>query len=150
MDGGLDLVISQRLGWAVEGRVRERLMAEHEGELPVGQAFIVPTDDATWPWLIFAPTMRVPMSVETTAHAYLAMRASLRAIREHNATHPQPIRSILCSGLGTGNGKMPPERCARQMRHAYDVCAHGRVLKKGGLAGAVREHMRLIDYDMDA
>ena len=54
---------------------------------------------------------------------------------------------MLCSGLGTGNGKMPAAQCARQMRYAYQVCVHGMVLKAGGLAGAARNHMWLVDYD---
>ena len=146
MDGGLDLVISQHLGWGVEDRVRAVLMAEHEGELPVGQAFIVPTDNARHPWLVFAPTMRVPMNVAKTAHAFLAMRAILRAVRLHSAAHPL-IRSVLCPGLGTGNGCMPPKRCAKQMRQAYAVCVQGEVLRKGGLAGAARQHMWLVDAE---
>ena len=148
MDGGLDLHLSQHFGWHIEDRVREVLFEHYDGELPVGQAIIVPTDHEQVPWLVSAPTMRVPMSVDDTANAYLAFRGVLRAIREHNAAHPQkPITSVACAGLGTGTGFMPAERCAKQMRHAYDVCVLGQVLRKGGLAEAARNHMRLIDYD---
>jgi len=148
MDGGLDLVLSEHFGWQMEHNVRERLLAEFDGELPVGQAIIVPTEHEQIQWLISAPTMRVPMSVEHTTNAYLAFRAILRAIRTHNTTYPdQPIRSVACPGLGTGEGRMPAHRCAKQMRHAYDVCVLGKILKKGGLAAAVRNHMSLIDHN---
>ena len=148
MDGGLDLVLSQRLGWHVERRARERILSEHDGELPVGLALIVPTDRDDFPFLVCAPTMRVPMDVSDTANAHLAFRAILRAVRDHNAhADLRPIRSVRCAGLGTGNGLMPPQRCARQMRHAYEVVAHQRPLSRGGLAAAVLEHMHLIDHD---
>jgi len=147
MDGGLDLLLSEHFGWHLEDRVRELLLAEHDGELPVGEAVIVPTDHPQVPWLVSAPTMRVPMTVADTANAYLAFRGTLRAIRAHNRAHPtRPIASVACAGLGTGTGFMPPERCAKQMRHAYDVCVLGHALTKGGLAAAARNHMDLIDY----
>lgn len=148
MDGGLDLKISERFGWALEGRVRQRLLDEHDGELPVGQAILAPTEDDHIPWLISAPTMRVPMRVDTTANAYLAFRAILRLVRAHNLAHPDtPLRTISCPGLGTGEGRMPPHLCARQMRRAYDACALGRPLTRGGLAAAARDHMDLVGYE---
>lgn len=147
MDGGLDLVLSQYFGWQLEEQVRQRILDDFDGELPVGQAIVVPTNHEQIPWLISAPTMRVPMNVEHTAHAHLAFRGILRAVRAHNAQHPDsPINSVVCPGLGTGEGRMPESRCAKQMRHAYNVCVHGEVLKKGGLAAAVRDHMMLVDY----
>ena len=41
---------------------------------------------------------------------------------------------------------MPPKRCAKQMRQAYAVCVQGEVLR-GGLAGAARQHMWLVDAE---
>jgi len=114
MDGGLDLAIRHELGFQVQSRAQELIVAAHHGELPVGAAEIVATDDARWPWLIVAPTMRVPESVGQTVNAYLAFRAALLAIRRHDA----PIRSLVCCGLGTGIGGMEPRRCAVQMRLA--------------------------------
>lgn len=148
MDGGLDLVYSQFFGWNVEARVRRELLKHHDGELAVGQAVIVETDHERFPWLISAPTMRVPMNVAETTNAMLAFRAVLRAARLHNQVDPdRPIRSIVCPGLGTGEGRMPASRCARQMRYAWDVVADGRVELRGGLAGAVRNHMFLLEQE---
>jgi O-acetyl-ADP-ribose deacetylase (regulator of RNase III) len=144
MDGGLDLIYSQHFGWDLEKRVRTRLLADYDGELPVGQAIVVPTLREDVPFLICAPTMRVPMNVSTTVNAYLAFRAALIAVREHNRTSDRRIESILCPGLGTGEGRMPHERCARQMRIAYDAIVDGQVETLGGLAGAVRNHMALV------
>ena len=32
------------------------------------------------------------------------------------------IKSVLCPGLGTSGGQMSFEKCARQMKIAYEVC----------------------------
>jgi O-acetyl-ADP-ribose deacetylase (regulator of RNase III) len=121
MDGGLDLAIRNRLGRAVETAVRERIRAEHHGELPVGSAEIVATEHPVWPYLVCAPTMRVPENISGTLNAYLAFRAALLAVRRHNQRSPeQAIASLVCPGLGTGVGRLDPGRCAVQMRTAYE------------------------------
>ena len=140
MDGGFDLKISQKLGWEVEGRVRAQILEHHDGELPVGSAVIVETGYAELPLLICAPTMRVPMDVSKTVNAYLAFRGVLRAVAQRG-----DISSIACPGLGTGEGRMPVERCAAQMRYAYDVVVRRQLETQGGLAGAVRNHMWLLE-----
>lgn len=147
MDGGIDLVYSQRFGWDVETRLRARLLSEWHGELPVGNAVVVPiTEGHGFRWLISAPTMRVPSQVADTANAFLAFRAALRAVAAHNQSgSADVIGSVACPGLCTGEGRMPPERCARQMRRAYDVVIEGQVLTLGGLAGAVRDHIALVE-----
>jgi O-acetyl-ADP-ribose deacetylase (regulator of RNase III) len=120
MDGGIDAAIRDVLGPSIELRVREMLVERHHGELHVGGAEIVHTGHARWPLLIFAPTVRVPDEVSRTVNAYVAFRAVLLAARRHNASRPEvPIHSLLCPGLCTGVGAMPPRRCAAQMRVAY-------------------------------
>lgn len=147
MDGSLDLKISQTLGWHIEKRVREVLINEYYGELAVGQAIIVPTDHIQFPYLISAPTMRVPMDVSKTVNAYLAFRAILQTAEYFNQQHGNPIQSIACSGLGTGEGKMPAKLCAKQMRMAYEVVINKKMLTQGGLANAVKQHMDLLSLD---
>lgn len=141
MDGGIDLAYSEHFGWALESRLRARLLAEHDGELPVGQAVIVPTENTAIPFLISAPTMRVPMNVADTTHAYLAFRAVLIAVRDHTGA---PIQRVLCPGLGTGEGRMPFARCARQMRTAWTRIVEGELETRGGLAGAVEGQLELV------
>jgi O-acetyl-ADP-ribose deacetylase (regulator of RNase III) len=119
MDGGIDAVYTYQLGPQVQERLRSLLAEHHGGELPVGQAVLVPTGREEIPWCISAPTMRVPADVSETVNAYLALRAALRAVLAHNAAGGQPIRSVLCPGLGTAVGHMPPARCARQMKEAW-------------------------------
>jgi O-acetyl-ADP-ribose deacetylase (regulator of RNase III) len=147
MDGGIDLVYSQFFGWEVEDRLRAIILEKYDGEIPVGQAEIVPTAHKTIPFLISAPTMRVPMNVANTAHAYLSFRAALCAVRAWNQKKQEgvgTIKSILCPGLCTGEGRMSFERSARQMRAAYDNIVMRQIEIKGGLAQAARNHIYLV------
>jgi O-acetyl-ADP-ribose deacetylase (regulator of RNase III) len=120
MDGGIDLVYSRRFGWGLQTRLQQKIQDERDGELVVGDALIVPTEDPEFPFLVSAPTMRVPMAVPETMNAYLAFRAAILAIQGHNKANTVPIRSVLCPGLATAIGRMPPSRCAVQMRVAWD------------------------------
>lgn len=144
MDGGLDLKYSQFFGWELERRLRNLLLTEHYGELPVGQAVIIETGHPAIRYLISAPTMRVPMNVAETVNAYLAFRAIIQATKAFNQTAREPIAYILYPGLATGEGRMTPERCAFQMAQAYRICMLGELETMGGLAGAVRGQLELL------
>ena len=50
---------------------------------------------------------------------------SCSQVKEYNATHQEPIGSVLCPGLGTAVGRMPFQRCASQMKIAYEACELG-------------------------
>ncbi|GMU08488.1 macro domain-containing protein [Corallococcus caeni] len=143
MDGGIDAVYTYQLGPQVQERLRELLAKDHGGELPVGQAVLVPTGRPEIPWCISAPTMRVPADVSDTVNAYLAFRAALRAVLAHNATAKTPIRTMLCPGLATAVGRMPPERCARQMKEAWVRTVMGRPSIPHSLRQAAEDDFRL-------
>ena len=59
MRGGIDALYSRAFP-EVEQNVRSGVLAYHGGELPVGEALIVPTGEAAPEWMISAPTMREP------------------------------------------------------------------------------------------
>lgn len=73
MDGGLDYALSERFGWDLEKRLQQLIKALPEGELLVGQAMVIETGDKTVPFLISAPTMRIPtnFNIDTSVNAYL-------------------------------------------------------------------------------
>jgi O-acetyl-ADP-ribose deacetylase (regulator of RNase III) len=130
MDGGIDLRISEYLGWHVQDRLQQKIEKEHHGELLIGQSIVVPTDHEVFTHCICCPTMRVPMDVSNTPNAYLAMRAVILAIRSYTEENfntlygqyldpPSPIHSVNISGFCTHTGKMSPEDCAHQMFEAY-------------------------------
>ncbi len=125
MRGGIDSVYADTFP-AIEQRVRSAVLATHGGELPVGEALIVPTGAAAPAWLISAPTMREPSTVlpPDTVHPYLAARAVFRLWREGVLDDGTPVRAavtkIAMPGLGTGVGRVDPKICARQVAAAWD------------------------------
>lgn len=74
-------------------------------------------------YAVYAPVMRVPLHVEETVNAYLALRAAIKAIKLHNSEHSEDetISSVLCPALCDGFGSMPPGRIALQMKAAYEA-----------------------------
>lgn len=116
MDGGLDYALSERFGWDVEKRLQKQIKALPEGELLVGQAILMETGDVDVPFLISAPTMRIPtnFNIDTSVNAYLAMKAILIKAKSDDR-----ISSVAVPGLYTGVGRMQPVIAARQMFQAY-------------------------------
>jgi len=138
MDGGIDGVYTNYFGSGLQKRLQDILVKYHHGELPVGQTQLVSIPEGEskgFKYMICAPTMRVPSVIDQSVNAYLAFRATLRLVQTHNRAISSAlekgledklngarlIESILCPGLGTAVGKMPHDRCAKQMRLAYDV-----------------------------
>ena len=144
MDGGIDLVYSQLFGYQLESRLQALLQEQYFGERPVGQALVLPTEHAFIPFLVSAPTMRVPASIARSLNVYLAFRAALIAVLKHNARSSHPISTLLVPGLGTGVGEMPPERAARQMKAAYDAVIKGKAGKSRNLGQIWGEHQDLL------
>lgn len=116
MDGGIDYAISEKLGWSLQDKLQEKIRALPMGELLIGQTLILETGSEEIPFLISAPTMRVPMSfnIASSVNAYLAMKAILIAA----TTHPH-MKKVAIPGLCTGVGRMPYEISAKQMYRAY-------------------------------
>ena len=117
MDGGLDYALSERFGWDLQVRVQAAIGARPLKELLVGEAMVLPTLDSTTPWLIVAPSMRVPMQLRQSINPYLAMKASLLAALGHSKL--PAIGTVAIPGLGTGCGRMAASTAARQMWAAY-------------------------------
>jgi O-acetyl-ADP-ribose deacetylase (regulator of RNase III) len=144
MDGGIDLAYLRFFGWELQDRLQDLLREEHFGELPVGQAVVVETGNGTIPYLISAPTMRMPGNVSQTANAYLAFRATLLAILGHNKVATRSIETVLVPGLGTGIGEIPAARAARQMRMAYRAVVEGHGKRERNPGTLWSEHQQLL------
>jgi O-acetyl-ADP-ribose deacetylase (regulator of RNase III) len=128
MDGGIDAVYMDYFGSNIQLKVRRQILDYHHGELLVGAADIVETDDDKIPYLIAAPTMRVPMVLYNSVNAYIAARAvfilvtkgiftSGRNIGQNVSEH---IKTVAMPGLGTGVGNIAPKVCAHQVRSAIN------------------------------
>ena len=120
MDGGIDLRYTIYFGLDLQKSLQNKIRSDFYGELPVGLATIVETNNAKIKYLISCPTMRVPEDVSNTVNAYLAFRAGLTEAINFNRNNSDKITSILCPGLGTSSGMMPKTICAIQMKYAYD------------------------------
>ena len=119
MDGGIDLIYRNMFGLAIETDVMTVIRRCWGGALPVGQAEILHTLDRNTPFLIVAPTVTFAgQDVSTTENAYLAFKAVLVAVTEENRRGIS-IDVVVCPGLCTGSGRMPPHIAAGQMRLAY-------------------------------
>jgi O-acetyl-ADP-ribose deacetylase (regulator of RNase III) len=151
MDGGIDRFYSHHFGREVQDRLQELIRSRHHGELLVGSAEIVETGHPRIPFLIAAPTMRVPMILRDTVNPYLAARAALLLIRRGavpaGAFADQPVASIVSTvafpGLGTGVGRVEPNTCARQMRTAIEEVILGAGSFPRTWAEAQEQHQRL-------
>ncbi len=114
MDGGFDLALVNYFGHELMERMQDKIKTEYAGEQPVGTCLIVETGNKKHPYLAHTPTMRVPRIIREYDTVYNAMRAMLLTVRKYS-----DIKTVLCTGLGTTTGKVPPTIAARQMYLAY-------------------------------
>lgn len=148
MDGGIDALYVDRFGVEVQTRLRRLILDRHHGELLVGGAEVVETGDPAQPYLIAAPTMRVPMVLgPETVTPYLATRAVLLLAKHGTFAAGERLsdrlRTIAFPGMGTGVGRVPAEICARQMRAAVDEFLLDGYRMPKSWAEASERHQRL-------
>jgi O-acetyl-ADP-ribose deacetylase (regulator of RNase III) len=129
MDAGIDKLICEHFGVKIEQNLQRIIKKEYYGELVVGNAIIIKTNNEKIPYFISAPTMRAPMRLGESVNPYLAVRAVFIAIIEHNShikNRKKRISSVIIPGMGIGTGKMPREIVAKQMKEAYDSIILGK------------------------
>jgi O-acetyl-ADP-ribose deacetylase (regulator of RNase III) len=148
MDGGIDMAISEYFGWHVQDRLQEIIRQKHHGELLVGAAEIVATDHAQIPYMISAPTMRVPMILQDTVSVYLAIRAVLLLVKfgtfEDGTAIADRVKTVAFPGMGTGVGKLSPEIFARQMKEAIEEVIEEKHKFPGSLWDATFRHQQMV------
>jgi len=128
MDGGIDATYRAHFGQEIEERVKRMIAERHHGELLVGAADLVETGNRRIPYLVVAPTMRVPMVLADSVNAYLAARGVFLLLKHGRFSSgfdcglpiSDKIQRVAFPGLGTGVGQMCPNTCARQVRTAMD------------------------------
>jgi O-acetyl-ADP-ribose deacetylase (regulator of RNase III) len=119
MTAGIDAAVVRYFGQSLMDRVQHRIMDEFFGEQPVGTAFVMPTGNSSIPFLVHAPTMRVPGNIAGTDKVYNATWAALLAIHAHNQASDRTIAVAALPAMGTGFGGVPYDEAARQMSAAY-------------------------------
>ena len=151
MDGGIDALYLKRFGSDLQEKVQAMIRGTHGGELMVGNADIVETGDSTVPFLIVAPTMRVPMVLRDTVNPYLAARAVFRLVRQGVFGHGRHsgrsvgelIHRVALPGLGTGVGQVSPNVCAHQVAQAIEDVLLERYSMPRTWAEASERHQQL-------
>jgi O-acetyl-ADP-ribose deacetylase (regulator of RNase III) len=119
MTAGIDAAVVRFFGEQLMEHVQLHIMDRYLGEQPVGTAFVEPTGHAHYPFLVHAPTMRVPGGIDGTDNVYRATWAALVAIHLHNVTADRKIETVALPAMGTGFGRVPFDEAARQMAVAY-------------------------------
>jgi O-acetyl-ADP-ribose deacetylase (regulator of RNase III) len=119
MSAGIDAAVVRYFGVDLMLRVQHRILDQFFGEQPVGTAFVLATDHADVPFLVHAPTMRVPGSIDGTDKVYAATWSALLAVHWHNLASDRKIEVLAFPAMGTGFGGVPFDEAARQMAVAY-------------------------------
>ena len=99
---GAGIPYSQHFGWQVQERLQSLIRDKHHGELLIGTAEIVETDNLRVPFLIAAPTMRVPMKLQDTVNA----RPGLHRVKLRLASRIAPRQPRGGKRCGHSGGKM--------------------------------------------
>lgn len=119
MTAGIDAAVVARFGERLMQQVQQRIRDEYFGEQPVGTAFLAATCDPDLPFVVHAPAMRVPGSIEGTDKVYAATWAALLAVQAHNRAAERRIEVVAFPAMGTGFGGVAFDEAARQMAVAY-------------------------------
>lgn len=119
MTAGIDAAVVRRFGEKFMRRVQHRIMDRYFGEQPIGTAFVVETGDASLPFIMHAPTMRVPGNIDGTDKVYSATWAALLEAQAHSGNSERRIETIAFPAMGTGFGGVPFDEAARQMAAAW-------------------------------
>ncbi|AWM41043.1 RNase III inhibitor [Gemmata obscuriglobus] len=119
MTAGIDAAVVRFFGEELMARVQHRILNDYFGEQPIGTAFVLETGHASLPFLVHAPTMRVPGNIDGTDKVYCATWAALLAVQAYNNANGHRIETVAFPAMGTGFGGVPFDETARQMAAAW-------------------------------
>lgn len=115
LSGGVDLAIKNFFGKQIEDNLQKCIFNDFSGELTVGQSLIMPTLHNGIKLLAYSPTMRIPKSIFNTDIPYTTTLSTLNVIKKKQKDENIIIDTVIFPGLGTGTGKVPYEKAAKQM-----------------------------------
>lgn len=147
MDGGIDRAYSEHFGWDLQHSLQLEIAALPFGELPVGQALVIQTRKVPpgIPFLISAPTMRVPRAIDDPYDIVRATRAAVRAAMDYEGAglRRYPIASIAMPGMGSGSGRVNPQVAVMAMRAGIEAARSAKVAFPTDLRDAHQRHHAL-------
>ncbi len=149
MDEGVDLSYAEHFGEDLPKRLQALIKRRYHGEMLIGQADIIPTNNPGIPWLISAPVMRIPMPLpRDTVNPYLAMRGILHLWKfgsfENGEKVSDHIESIVVPGMGMTVGKVPANLFAVQAAMAIEEVLLDRPAPLDNWAGVIRHCKHLL------
>lgn len=122
LDSGLDGMFSRRFGARLQRALQEQIACEWAGELPVGDAVIVPTGEFALPFLVAAPATRLPGTITAEPNMYLSLLAALRAVDNWNNLDEGPfMECVLLPDMSRYLPGWTAERLSFQLRSALDA-----------------------------
>jgi len=119
MTAGIDAAVVGFHGESLMHRIQDRIRDEFLGEQPIGTAMLQETGNREYPYVVHAPTMRVPGSIDSTDKVYVATWAALLCVYQAKSRQQLPIQSVVFPAMGAGFGGVPFDEVARQMAAAY-------------------------------
>ncbi len=123
LSGGIDKIYYNLLGKKeFQKRVIDCIRTNCYGEVHVGDAVVIPIDNAeTNPkYMILAPTMVVPTSLQSSRNPYLFMRAAIKYIRKIRDNLLGKKIKVLCPIPCIGVGSMNHKIVAKQIKIAIE------------------------------
>jgi O-acetyl-ADP-ribose deacetylase (regulator of RNase III) len=120
MDGGFDAALINFYGQSLQDAVQWEILTYHQGEQLVGTSRAIEIPNHPGKNLLHTPTMRCPKMIwgDVVYCAMFAMLNEALSLWSMEYRRDETL-TILCPGLGTGAGNVPPEEASRQMHLAW-------------------------------
>lgn len=151
MDGGIDAVYMEMFN-GIEEKVQTEIKTHNlhtalkRYYIPIGSSLIVDVGDVNNnQTLISAPTMWLPRDVSKTRNAYWAFRSILCLLDKVNKHRKNKITTVICPGLCTGCGFMPPNISATQILSALT----DHLSNTSPYPDTVPQHKTAVIYEID-
>ena len=128
LDAGIDGAFARRFGRRLQRALQERIGLDFEGEMPVGDAIVLPTGDLSLPFVVAAPASQFPSAIATEPLLYRSLIAAFRAIDAWNVIEEgPPIERIILPDVAQACAGWEVDRLAPQVRRAIEVWQQSRL-----------------------
>lgn len=128
LDAGIDGAFARRFGRRLQRALQERIGLDFDGEMPVGEALVLPTGDLSMPFVVAAPASQFPSAIATEPLLYRSLIAAFRAIDAWNVVEEgPPIERVIMPDVAQACAGWEIDRLAPQVRRAIEVWQQSRI-----------------------
>jgi O-acetyl-ADP-ribose deacetylase (regulator of RNase III) len=140
-DSGFRLRVADAFGFGLQDELQRRIAEQHDGELLVGRAEILPTGHAAPAFAIAAPIARASTAhLADNVNIYLAARGVMIAIKNNPALG---IRTVIFPLAAFLEGTVTPYAATRQIRYGIRALYRDRPRRIDNLSKAIRREKEL-------